>query len=229
MKRLSVLCAALFAAAVLAPVAHADNAVRLGAGSSVVFRDGPNAQPNRCALAAVGVDAQGRRLGLTAGHCGAVGATVSTIDGRTEVGRVVTSRTFRGDGVFAYDQPDYGFIQFTRAVTFADAAGSPARIRRIAAPVPGTVVCKYGDGYLDPGERCGVIDRVAPTEFSVLLFANFGDSGSPVYSGRSALIGILSRPSGVPFVSGVIMTRASTAVADARARGQIGGTFLPLA
>lgn len=226
MKRgLSLLFAVLASLAV--PVfAHAAPTVALGAGSTVVIQQASGASPGQCALAAVGTDAQGRTLGLTAGHCAQVGERILTADRRTVVGTVVTSKRFPGDGVFVYDAVDYAVIEFTDVVR--PARITPVAITGIGRPAAGEIVCKFADGNVDPGERCGVVDRTAPREFSALLFGSFGDSGGPVYAGGH-LIGILSRPSGVPFVSGVISTRVDAAIADAASSGAIGATFRPLA
>ena len=226
MKRGLLLLFAVVASLAVPETAQAAPTVALGAGSTVVIQQASGASPGQCALAAVGTDAQGRSLGLTAGHCVSVGERILTADRRTVVGTVVTSKRFPGEGVFVYDALDYAFIRFTDAVR--PARTTPVAITGIGRPTPGEIVCKYADGNVDPGERCGVVDRTAPREFSALLFGSFGDSGGPVYAG-GRLLGVLSRPSGVPYVSGVIATRADAAVADAARSGAIGGTFRPLA
>ncbi|GAA1884922.1 S1 family peptidase [Williamsia serinedens] len=226
MKRGLSLLFAVLASLAVPTTAHAASTVPLGAGSTVVIQQASGASPGQCALAAVGTDAQGRTLGLTAGHCAVVGDRILTADRRTVVGTVVTSKRFPGDGVFVFDALDYAFIEFTDVVR--PARTTPVAISGVGRPTVGEVVCKYGAGDVDPGERCGVVDRTAPREFSALLFGSFGDSGGPVHAGGQ-LIGILSRPSGIPYVSGVISTRADAAIADAARTGAIGGTFRPLA
>lgn len=226
MTRVLSLLFTVLASLAVPVTAEAAPAVALGAGSTVVIEQASGASPGQCALAAVGTDAQGRSLGLTAGHCASVGERILTADRRTVVGMVVTSKRFPGDGVFVYDALDYAVIEFTDVVR--PTRTTPVVLTGIGRPTVGEVVCKFADGDVDPGERCGVVDRTAPREFSALLFGSFGDSGGPVYVG-GRLLGVLSRPSGVPYVSGIIATRADAAIADAARSGAIGGTFRPVA
>ncbi|MEP9390760.1 hypothetical protein ABLE94_00675 [Gordonia sp. VNK1] len=200
----------------------------VGAGLVIAVSPQPG-QWGHCVLTAAGHDSTGTRLALTAGHCARLGSNVKTADRSTDLGTVIARGTFPGEGVFVTNVLDYALIRLRPGVRIGPVPGSPIVATRIGIPRTGEIACKYGQGVLFPGERCGVIGRITPVEFDAFAWSIFGDSGGPVYTTPHTVIGIVSRPAAVPFASSSIMTRVDAAVADARKRGVLRGAFTPQA
>ncbi|MGC5248698.1 hypothetical protein ACPXB3_17455 [Gordonia sp. DT219] len=199
-------------------------------GAGLVISTSP--QPGlwgHCVLAGAGRDSAGTRLAWTSGHCASLGSTIKTADKKTALGTVIARKTFTGEGALEPNELDYALIRLRRGVHIGPVPGSPIVATRIGEPRTGQIACKYGAGAVFPGERCGVIGRITPIEFDAFAFSIFGDSGGPVYTDPHTLIGMVSRPATVPFVSSTIMTRLTGAIADARAGGHLRGQFQPIA
>lgn len=183
-----------------------------------------------CTLGAVGYDADGNKVGLTAGHC-SEGNTAQwaakSVDGKF-LGVVATARTDYNVGILEYDKFDYGFILFADNVVFADDPATAVNPQSIGTPASWQRVCKFGHAPLQPGEKCGTSVGNRPIEFDITAASFFGDSGGPVYrpSAPTVLLGVISRPA-MPGLTTV--QRADAASADALANGSIGGGFQPVA
>lgn len=134
-----------------------------------------------CTLTAAGTDAEGRKVGITAGHCGNVGDPVSSADS-WQVGPT-------GTVVSKNEQLDYSLIEF----------GSKAEVSRSYNGVtangvggttqPGDITCKRG---VATGRTCGMTfqhtERVTVNQVCAMV----GDSGAPVFrNGR--IVGSVSR------------------------------------
>ncbi|AFA72172.1 hypothetical protein GPOL_c11100 [Gordonia polyisoprenivorans VH2] len=182
-----------------------------------------------CMLAGAGHDAVGTPLALTAGHCARLGSSIKTFDQRTTLGTVIARETFPGVGAFETNQLDYALIRLRPGVRIRPVPGSPIVATRLGEAQYGEIVCKYGDGMVFAGERCGVTGRISPVEFDAFAFSFFGDSGGPVFTDQHTLVGIVSRPSAVPFASSTTMTRVDAALTDARHKGALSGVFTPQA
>lgn len=198
------------------------------AGAGLVIAVSPQpGQWGHCVLTTAGHDSAGTPLALTAGHCARLGSSVKTADRSTTLGTVIARGTFPGEGVFVTNVLDYALIRLRPVVRIGPVPGSPIVATRVGVPRNGEIACKYGQGIIFPCERCGVIGRITPVEFDAFAWSIFGDSGGPVYTTPHTVVGIVSRPAAVPFASSSIMTRVDAAVADARKRGVLRGTFTP--
>lgn len=230
MKRFMV---ALFAALALmlglftAP-AQAAVPVEVQSGMKYFHNLPPSGYDGFCTLGAVGFDAAGNRVGITAGHCNQIGSIAKTEDGK-RFGTVVTRKQEWTDPGFAkYDTFDYAFILLDdNAVMIDDPA---TRVNPLSVGTPGSWLnmCKFGHAPVFPGEKCGFSIGLRPIEFDANMSSLFGDSGGPVYkkSDPTVLYGIVSRPT----VGGLTtMQRVDAASADALANGWIGGGFYPVA
>ncbi|MEX3505656.1 S1 family peptidase [Corynebacterium sp. LK2510] len=136
---------------------------------------------NMCTVAAAGHDAEGRKVALTAGHCGGPGANVTSAD-TPEVGA-------SGTVVTADPALDYAVIELGsnaevsrsyNGVTVNDIGGAPRR--------PGEVVCKDG---VASGHTCGVTLHDWGTENIAHVCAMPGDSGAPLVVG-DRMVGIVA-------------------------------------
>ena len=179
-----------------------------------------------CTLAVAGTDAQGHKVGITAGHCGAEGDYVASADS-WQVGN---------SGTIVASNPDYDYsvIEF----------GSNAEISRSyndvtvdeIAPGPrfGEQVCKNG---VATGHTCGVhYGEARGLQFNQVC-ATLGDSGGPLLVGNR-LVGVISggaNPTGLDlscrsplqgFVHVPTMaTDATTIINDINAKGSVGAGF----
>ena len=178
-----------------------------------------------CTIGVVGTDAQGRKVAVTAGHCGDPGDKVWSADSWQvgASGTVSTSNKYR----------DYSVIEL----------GSNAEITRsyngvtvnsLGGPVrPGEILCKQGVGT---GHTCGNV-WTADSELHISqLCAMVGDSGAPVMAG-DRVVGLIS--GGVladqrfscqtPLQGQLFMPTVSTSMdsvlADMDARGGVGAGF----
>ncbi|WP_431965703.1 S1 family peptidase [Nocardia sp. bgisy134] len=208
----------LIAAAVcLAPVAGTATAADppvLGGGSGIVV--GNQAQ---CTLTAIGHDRAGRLVGLTAGHCGAPGATVLA---EYDPNYGVVGRFAHSDPVLDYAVIEFDADRVTPVRQLGDIAitgiGAPARFP--------AVVCKKGR---TTGTTCGVAwGAVGPaTESWTQLCVLEGDSGAPVLIG-STLVGMVNAYLGVGCFGPEVGTDIHAVVTDLNARGEVGAGFQPI-
>ena len=139
----------------------------LGGGSGIVFGN------EVCSLTTIGHDASGRLVGLTAGHCAAVGTPVKaeTTPAAGVLGVVVARNT----------NLDYEVIQFdpSKVIPVRTVAGTT--IAGIGSyPGTGDVVCKNGR---TTGHDCGVVWGDRGIEVINQTCSQPGDSGGPVTVG----------------------------------------------
>lgn len=178
-----------------------------------------------CTLAVAGYDAQGRKVGITAGHCGTVGDSVTSADSWSvgPSGRVVASNPGQ----------DYAVIEF----------GDNAQVTRTyngvtvnsvgGAPATGQTVCKSGVGT---GTTCGMTWSTQPRVILTQVCAMQGDSGGPVTQG-DRLVGTISggaydnyalachSPLQGPLHMPTVVSRADATMADINASGGPGAGF----
>lgn len=187
----------------------------IGGGSGIVL-DGKGA----CTVTTIGNDAQGRLVGLTAGHCGGVGAAI-TAEQNPGAGRI-------GTVSYVNNQLDYGIIEFD--------PGSVVPTRRVgnvtitgigAAPDFATVACKEGR---TTGNTCGItwgdlLDEKVKTWTQMCVVQ--GDSGSPVVVGTT-LVGMVNGYLGVPCLGPEKGTNMTAVMADIDGRGGVGAGFRPI-
>lgn len=179
-----------------------------------------------CTLAVAGTDAQGHKVGITAGHCGAEGDYVASADS-WQVGN-------SGTIVASNAHHDYSVIEF----------GSNAEVTRSynnvtvdeigAGPRFGDQVCKNG---VATGHTCGVHYGAAEGIQFNQVCASLGDSGGPLLVGNR-LVGIISggaNPTGLDLscrspLQGFLhvptmASDANTIFADLDAHGGVGAGF----
>ena len=178
-----------------------------------------------CTLGAAGTDAQGRKVGITAGHCGQPGDKVWSADSWQvgPTGTVVASNQLH----------DYSVIELGADAQISRTYNG-VTVNSVGGPVaPGDILCKQG---VATGHTCGNVwaadDQVQISQ----LCAMVGDSGAPVLAG-DRLVGMVS--GGVlpdqrlscqtPLQGQLFMPTASQTIdsvlADVDARGGVGAGF----
>lgn len=157
-------------------VAMTDGKSLYGPGTPLYIRE-----DTMCTLTAAGTDAEGRKVGITAGHCGNVGDPVSSADS-WQVGPT-------GTVVAKNANLDYSLIEFgsqaevTRSYNGVTAQGIGGTTQ------PGDITCKSG---VATGRTCGITlqrtERITINQVCAMV----GDSGAPVFhNGR--IVGSVSR------------------------------------
>ncbi|AKK05190.1 hypothetical protein CMUST_04235 [Corynebacterium mustelae] len=179
-----------------------------------------------CTIAATGVDSQGRKVAITAGHCGKVGAPVMSAD---------SWRVGKSGTVVAHGKDlDYSVIElgsnakisrsYNGVTVNAVGGGKPGKWKR---------VCKTG---VATGTTCGMVwdadDRASISQVCAMQ----GDSGAPLMEG-DRLVGMVS--GGVipnyalacrnPWQGDAFMPTVSTnmdaVISDINAKGGVGAGF----
>ncbi|GAB4586278.1 S1 family peptidase [Nocardia sp. IFM 10818] len=148
----------------------------LGGSSGIVL-----GASTRCSLAAIGDDAAGRLVGLTAGHCAPTGTAVRA-EQALDVG-VLGTVAFSDRGA----DLDYAVVEFDGAkVTAVRSVGATTIAGIGAAPSPGATVCANGrSSGFDRGVVWGSLNGQVITQSC----STPGDSGGPVTMGDQ-LIGM---------------------------------------
>lgn len=175
------------------PIAHAQpgagpgpDAVVVGPGTGYVTL-GPPGVGTTCSIGAVGYDAAGRLIGLTAGHCIArPGLPVVPAAGPWIAPIGVTGPR---------SSADFGIVELdpTRVAPTSSLGG--VTITALGTAVAGDAVCKIGQGT---ATTCGVVREVRSNGDPVSdALSLWGDSGGPLVRGTD-LVGIVSRPAGAP-------------------------------
>ncbi|ACP32325.1 S1 family peptidase [Corynebacterium aurimucosum] len=177
-----------------------------------------------CTLTAAGTDAQGRKVGITAGHCGNVGDPVSSADSWQvgPTGTLVTKNTYL----------DYSVIEFGSKAEVTRSYNGVTAYGVGGAAQPGEVACKRG---VATGTTCGMTFQHGK-EISVnQVCAMVGDSGAPVFrDGR--IVGSVSRGlfPGLPSCrtpwqgalhNPTVVSNTDAIVADLNRRGEVGSGF----
>ncbi|MFI1238916.1 S1 family peptidase [Nocardia salmonicida] len=187
----------------------------IGGGSGIVIDNA-----FECTVTTVGYDGAGRLVGLTAGHCGDAGATVSAeVDrGYGEIGRFVYSNS----------ELDYAVIQFTPGrITPVNRIGN-VTITGVGGPAQfPTIVCKEGR---TTGNTCGITwgDVFATnTETWSQMCVVEGDSGAPVVVG-STLVGMVNAYLALACVGPEVGTNMNSIMDDINGRGGVGSGYRPI-
>lgn len=133
-----------------------------------------------CTVTAVGTDGAGRKVALTAGHCGNVGDPVVAAD---SFAAGPTGRVARKNGAL-----DYAVIELgPRADLTASYNGTTIRSTGGTART-GETLCK--NGYAS-GVTCGITWIADAVRQQSQVCAMAGDSGAPLYSG-TRLVGLVN-------------------------------------
>ncbi|WP_328711509.1 S1 family peptidase [Nocardia salmonicida] len=187
----------------------------IGGGSGIVIDNA-----FECTVTTVGYDGAGRLVGLTAGHCGDAGATVSAEADRGygEIGRFVYSNS----------ELDYAVIQFTPGrITPVNRIGN-VTITGVGGPAQfPTIVCKEGR---TTGNTCGITwgDVFATnTETWSQMCVVEGDSGAPVVVG-STLVGMVNAYLALACVGPEVGTNMNSILDDMNGRGGVGSGYRPI-
>ncbi|WKK61060.1 S1 family peptidase [Corynebacterium sp. P3-F1] len=133
-----------------------------------------------CTVAAVGTDAAGRKVALTAGHCGNIGDQVVAAD---SFAAGPTGRIARKNGALDYSVIELG----PRADLTASYNGTTIHSTGGAART-GDTLCK--NGYAT-GVTCGMTWMADGVRIQSQVCAMPGDSGAPLYSG-TRLVGMVN-------------------------------------
>lgn len=137
----------------------------MGAGTPIYVGD-----DSMCTLTAVGTDAQGRKVGLTAGHCGEVGEPVYSADalGVGAAGTVVAKDP----------EYDYAVVELGSNTELTDNYGG-VKVNGVGTMNAGlgTQLCKQG---VATGYTCGMTWLAQPGFAITQVCAGAGDSGAPV-------------------------------------------------
>ncbi len=186
----------------------------MGGGSGLVVND-----ELLCSLTTIGHDNSGRLVGLTAGHCGEVGAQVVS-EANPDSGVV---------GQFVVSNPalDYAVIQFDPAkVTPVNSVGG-VTITEIGAPATfPQIACKEGR---TTGNTCGIVygDLLQSHETWTQACVIEGDSGAPMVVGTT-LVAMVNAYLAAPCIGPEIGTTLSAIVNDMNANGGPGAGFQPV-
>ncbi|MBG6123242.1 S1 family peptidase [Corynebacterium aquatimens] len=133
-----------------------------------------------CTVTVAGTDAAGRKVAITAAHCGGVGAPVVLADAR-QLGRTGTV-AYRNEAL------DYAVIVLGRNADITNNYNGHA-IRGVAAPPPpGARMCKNG---FASGFTCGNAWFNRGVETISQVCAMGGDSGAPLFVG-DRLVGMIN-------------------------------------
>ncbi|APT93052.1 hypothetical protein CPHO_09330 [Corynebacterium phocae] len=123
-----------------------------------------------CTLTAAGTDSAGRKVGLTAGHCGDVGAEVVSADSWPigPSGKVVARNT----------KLDYAVIEFDDKAEISNEYDGVRAWKLGGGIKPGDYTCKRG---VATGTTCGVVFIHERTAHLNHVCAMAGDSGAPLF------------------------------------------------
>ncbi len=187
----------------------------IGGGSGIVIDN-----TFECTVTTVGHDGAGRLVGLTAGHCGDAGASVSA-----EV-----DRGFGEIGRFAYSnhELDYAVIEFTPGRIIPVNRIGNVSITGVGGPAQfPTIVCKEGR---TTGNTCGItwgdVFQTNTETWSQMCVVE-GDSGAPVVVG-STLVGMVNAYLAVACFGPEVGTNMNSIMDDINGRGGVGAGYRPI-
>lgn len=191
----SAAAAVVFSIALVPPsTAVAAGPAVLGGGAGIAIGTSEPDLFSLCTLTAIGFDGAGRLVGITAGHCGEVGAPVYA---EKSLGTGVLGRLAELDYYW-----DWAVIEFDAAKVIPTRQITQSVLNGVGAPpVPLEMVCKNGR---TTGFTCGPVWQEMPEGFSSHVCADYGDSGSPVLVGDQ-LVGMIV--SGQPLDLGSVDVR----------------------
>ena len=177
-----------------------------------------------CTIAVAGYDDAGRKVALTAGHCGAVGEPISSAD----------AATLGSTGSIAHvnEQYDFALIHLGSNTEVTRSYDGLTIDHLGSAPIaPGRTVCKKG---VASGVTCGLTWHDYDAMNINQVCAMQGDSGGPLFVGNR-LVGLVnggmfpppfSLPCRTP-LQGAIFSPTGSARADAVLSRVPGGFRLP--
>lgn len=147
-----------------------------GPGTPVYIGD-----DHMCTIAATGVDEQGHKVALTAGHCGKVGEDVTSADSW----RVGPSGTVVAVG----ENLDYSVIELGSNAKITNSYNG-VTVNKLGGKAlkEGETSCKRG---VATGRSCGITWLTDENSHMTQLCAGQGDSGGPVLK-NGRLVGIIS-------------------------------------
>ncbi|MGV3161313.1 S1 family peptidase [Corynebacterium sp. 32222D000AT] len=179
-----------------------------------------------CTLTAAGTDNAGRKVGLTAGHCGEVGQPVASADS-WQVGP-------SGTIVDKNAELDYSVVEFGANAEVSRTYNGVTANRLGGNVKPGDISCKRG---LATGDTCGMTLTTIPQYQFTQVCAMQGDSGAPLFN-RGRLVGSVTGGINPPGFNGACRTPLQGAVhvptavtnmdailADLNRRGGVGAGF----
>lgn len=172
--RAVVAVAALSATVFVSAPAEAAGPAVLGGGSGIYVEqlDDPTTI-GECTLTAIGYDRENRLVGITAGHCGAVGARIV---GEHSVGSGTIGMIAEKN-----EEDDWAVVRFDPARVTPTRQVAQSVVNGVGpAPKIGDNVCKNGR---TTGFTCGPVWEAHPEYFRSQVCADHGDSGAPVLLG----------------------------------------------
>ncbi|OZF55462.1 hypothetical protein [Rhodococcus sp. 14-2470-1a] len=202
---------------VAAPAALPAPAALVGPGTGYITTGGIE-DLTACSFAAVGYDAAGRLVGLTAGHCVlSPGLPVTLVDnlGAGPVGVTVSGHW----------GPDYGVVELDPTKVIPVSSRGGITVTDIGPTLPGRPVCKIGAAT---ATTCGTVLDVRPDTDIVTGTPTFwADSGGALVSGTT-LVGIASHADTAPVLSPTVYASAAESLARLNTRGGTGAGFRPI-
>ncbi|WP_415976033.1 hypothetical protein [Rhodococcus sp. 077-4] len=208
--------AAVNVALLAAPASAAPTAV-VGPGTGYVTTGGVD-DLTACSFAAVGYDAAGRLVGLTAGHCVLAPGLPVTLIGNPQAGPVGTT-------ALGHWGPDYGVVVLDAAKVIPVSSAGGVTVTDIGTAAPGQRVCKSGAAS---GITCGtVLDVRADGDIVTDTATVWADSGGALVSGTT-LVGIASHADSVPVIGPTVYASATASKNILDAAGGPGAGFRPI-
>lgn len=216
-KKIATIVVGLAAVATMLGVgpAQAVSPPALGGGSGIIVAD-----QFECTLTTIGRDGGGRLVGLTAGHCGGVGAKIRA-EADPDFGSVGTITTSNPDldyAVILFDPARVVPVNRVGNVTITG-LGNPAQFPNI--------VCKEGR---TTGNTCGLVYGDvfgSGTETFTQVCVVEGDSGAPVVIG-STLVGMVNAYLFAACIGPEVGTNIDVIIGDMNARGGVGSGYRPI-
>ncbi|MDY6049333.1 MAG: hypothetical protein SPI77_02015 [Corynebacterium sp.] len=153
-----------------------------GPGTPIFTHASQDAPPSAlCTLGIAGYDSAGRPIGITAAHCGAVGAYISSADAQNmgTSGRIIGANKVHDYAVILFDAKKVELTRTYNGVTVNSIGGQPR---------DGEPICKRGIGT---GTTCGTNLMTSDAYAYSQVCSTQGDSGAPLLRGDQ-LVGFIS-------------------------------------
>ncbi|AZA10916.1 S1 family peptidase [Corynebacterium gerontici] len=159
--------------------AHARGTTLYGPGTPILVND-----ESMCTVAVTGTDAQGRKLAITAGHCGEVGQPIKSLDA-VQLGNNAPSGTIVRKG----QDLDYAVIELGPNTEITSEYYPGFAVHAVGAePRALDTACKQG---VASNNSCGPVLLSDPEYAISHVCARPGDSGGPLIEG-DRVVGIIS-------------------------------------
>lgn len=203
-------------------------------GVGAILGIGNSSVNGECTVGAIGVDKQGRKVALTAGHCADVVDAVMVKNGLKEQAQGKKSVKIGRARVFVKSIPakdTFNKSNVTDVLAFeldcwVDLVPSGLTVR---APVVGDKVYRKGNGFTSPLTSKGTVGVVTGNDFGTDMAdgASAGDSGGPVLSEDDKfLFGIVSRPYKDSSDKRIMATRVDAVLQELDKAGGVGAGFV---